>query len=195
MFSKLLAVSRYLPISIGKRLTALVTLYLVVSVSHLSAHTPYGQWDAFRTRHLQVLTSRSDLTGDAIADQWVAVLAEHLPKSKAMVSRARNFVRVASLLKTDQAKVAVLSHADAKSMFAGSAPFEDFGPMPLQVLLDDGNYLLVAKDDLPKQHGYLVVATLLEEADRLNLSVPAETLFGISVHPGARAASLGETIE
>lgn len=167
----------------------------LMPVSLVKAHTPYGQWDSFRVRHLQVLTSRSDLTGDAIADEWVAVLAEHLPKSKAVVSRARNFVRVASLLKTDQAKVAVLSYDQAKSMLNGTTPFEDYGPMPLQVLLGNGAYLLVARSDLPKQHGYLVVATLLEQAEALNVSVPTESVVGMEVHPGAHSAALGEPFD
>jgi len=156
------------------------------------AHTPYGQWDSFRIRHLQVLTSRSDLIGDAVADQWVAVLAEHLPKSKAVVSRARNFVRVASLLKTDQAKVAVLSYDQAASMFEGREKFQDFGPLPLQVLVDNGTYLLVSRADLPENHGLLVVATLLEQAAELNLSVPMDGLLGMEVHSGAKKAVLGE---
>ena len=129
----------------------------------LNAQTPYAQWDAYRVGHLQVLTSHSDLVGDAIADKWVAVLAEHLPKSKAVVNHAGNMVHMASLLKTDQAKVAVLSHADAKAMFEGNAPFEDYGPMDLQVLVDDGAYLLVTRADLPEDHGFLVVSALLEE--------------------------------
>lgn len=164
---------------------------MIITVGNLQAHTPYGQWDSFRTTHLQILTARSDLTGDAVADEWVAVLAEHLPKSKAVVSRARNFVRVASLLKTDQAKVAVLSYDLAQSMLTGTAQFEEFGPMPLQVLLDNGTYLLVARDDLPEDHGFLVVATLLEQASVLQLSVPLEGLLGMDVHPGALKAASG----
>lgn len=179
-----------LPTMVRRLVAVMAILGMLAPLANLQAHTPYGQWDSFRIRHLQVLTSRSDLIGDAIADDWVAVLAEHLPKSKAVVSRARDFVRVASLLKTDQAKVAVLSYDQAKSIFNGSAPFEDFGPMPLQLLLDNGTYLLVTRADLPKEHGYLMVATLLEKAAALNLSVPLKGPFGMQVHPGAREAML-----
>ncbi len=174
----------------GKLLIAMLIFLVFNPANNLSAHTPYGQWDSFRERHLQVLTTRSDLVGDAIADEWVAVLVEHLPKSKAVVSRARNFTRMASLLKTDQAKVAVLSHEHAESMFQGESVFKEFGPMPLQVLVDNGKYLLVARDDLPKEHGFLVVATLLEKAVALKLTVPSKTLFGMRIHPGAEAAKL-----
>lgn len=174
-----------------------VTILLFASALfvEVKAHTPYGQWDSFRQRHLQVLTSRSDLTGDAYADTWVAVLAEHLPKSKAVVSRARNFVRVASLLKTDQAKLAVLSYSEAKAMLDGAAPFEDFGPMPIQLLVDNGSHLLVARSDLPLEHGYLLVATLLEQATELHLSVPMQGKLGLTLHPGGHAAASGEPLQ
>ena len=168
-------------------------LLLATTAAH--AHTPYRQWDIFRKRHLQVLTSRSDLDGDTIADNWVALLHDRLPLSRAMVSRARDMNRVASLLKTDQAKLAVLSHADARDMFQARPPFEDFRPMPLQVMLDNGSHVLVARDDLPLHHGYAIVITLLEEAGSLHLKVPLEGKFGMAVHPGARAAGLGERIE
>ncbi len=167
----------------------------VLHVSDLQAHTPYGQWNSFRQRHLQVLTARSDLKGDAIGDAWVAVLTEHLPKSKAVVSRARNFVRVASLLKTDQAKLAVLSYEQAEMMFSAKSPFEGFSPMPLQLLIDNGEYLLVARDDLPLDHGYMLTGTLLEAQKTLNISVPVNGMFGMTAHPGAMAVANDQTIE
>lgn len=175
-----------LPVSAGRLIALVMTIVLIAPVTVVQAHTPYGQWDSYRIRHLQVLTSRSDLVGDAIADKWVAVLAEHLPKSKAVVSRARDFKRVASLLKTDQAKVAVLSYDQAQSMVNGSTPFEEFGPLALQVLVDNGEYLLVAREDLPTEHGFLVVDTLLERSDGLQLTVPEVGPFGMQVHPGAQ---------
>ncbi|MFK7997177.1 MAG: hypothetical protein AB8B87_23800, partial [Granulosicoccus sp.] len=102
--------------------------------------------------------------------------------------RARNFVRMASLLKTDQAKVAVLSYADAKAMFEGTAPFEEYGPVELQVLVDDGAYFLVTRADLPENHGLLLVSTLLDKGVGLNLSVPVEGAYGMDTHSGARAS-------
>lgn len=179
----------------GVALAAAACLPLLTTSGPAQAHTPYRQWDIFRKRYLQVLTSRSDLDGDAIGDDWVALLHDRLPLSRAMVSRARDMNRVASLLKTDQAKLAVLSHADARDMFQARPPFEDFRPMPLQVMLDNGSHVLVARDDLPLHHGYAIVITLLEEAGALHLEVPLQGKFGMVVHPGARAAALGEVIE
>ena len=74
-------------------------------------------------------------------------------------------------------------------MLNGTSPFEEIGPVALQVLMDNGRYLLVSRDDLPKEHGYLLVATLMDQADILELSVPAEGPFGMQVHPGAIMAA------
>ncbi len=159
------------------------------------AHTPYRQWDIFRRRYLQVLTSRSDLAGDAIGDEWVAQLLQRLPLSRAMVSRARDVGRVASLLKTDQARLAVLSHEDVRRFANGLPPYEDFAPMPLQVLLSNATHALVARDNLPLHHGFAITSSLLEDKDRLGLAVPLDGLHGMAPHPGARAAALGDSIE
>lgn len=168
---------------------------LLLPLRDVMAHTPYRQWDIFRKRYLQILSSHSDLDGDAMADAWVARLRDHLPLSNAMVSRARDVARVASLLKTNQAKLAVLSHAHARAMYEASAPFEDYRPMPLQVMIDNGSHLLVARDDLPLHHGYALTGALLEEASALHVRVPVDGMFGMAVHPGARKAALGEAID
>lgn len=167
----------------------------LVAVPPAAAHTPYRQWDIFRQRYLQILTSRTDLEGDALGDVWVALLRERLPLSRALVSRARDIVRIASLLKTDQAKLAILSAADAEAVFAGKAPFEDYVPMPLHVLLDRGSHVLVARSDLPLHHGFLITATLMDEARTLNIAVPPQGKFGMPVHAGALAVLRGEKLE
>jgi hypothetical protein len=159
------------------------------------AHTPYAQWDIFRQRHLQILTSHADLAGDDIGDIWVALLREKLPLSRAMVSRAHDMPRVAALLKTNQSKLAVLSYMHARLMFTGAPPFEDYAPMPLEVLVDDGKYLLVTRADLPLHHGFLITATLMSEAAKLNLIDPGKGRFGMPLHAGARAFMSGEKLD
>jgi hypothetical protein len=174
---------------------AAILAMVAAPFSSVLAHTPYRQWDIFRKRHLQILSSHSDLAADTVADNWVALLAEKLPLSRAMVSRARDVIRLVSLLKTDQSKLAILSYADADAIFNARGPYAEFKPMPLQLMLDDGAFLLVARDNLPLHHGFLIAVTLLEEGKALHLSVPLAGKFGMVVHPGAKAAALGEKIE
>lgn len=168
---------------------------LAAWVPAAGAHTPYRQWDIFRQRYLQILTSRTDPEGDALGDVCVALLRDRLPLSRALVSRARDITRIASLLKTDQAKLAILSNADAEALFNARPPFEDYAPMPLQLLLDGGTHLLVTRSDLPLHHAFLITATLLGEAPTPGLVVPAQGRFGMAAHAGALAALRGEQLE
>jgi hypothetical protein len=178
-----------------RRTLLLCALCVALPPGRAAAHTPYRQWDIFRQRYLQILTSRTDLVGDALGDRWVALLREKLPLSRALVSRARDMIRVASLLKTDQGRLAILSYADAQAMFQGQEPFDQFAPMPLDVLLDSGAFLLVARQDLPLHHAYLITASLMEEAGELHIHVPPDGRFGMALHPGALSVQRGERIE
>jgi hypothetical protein len=168
---------------------------LAVATTSAWAHTPYRFWNVFRKRNMQILTSLEDVPGDDTGEAWVTVLREKLPLSRAMVSRAHKMTRTASLLKTNQVKLAVLSHAHAEQMVSGAAPFEEFGPMDLQVLVDNGKHLLMARTDLPLYHGYLVTMALMEAADALALLKPAIARFNMPLHPGAKAYFSGEKLE
>ena len=125
----------------------------------------------------------------------MAVLRENLPLSRAMVSRAHNMTRTASLLKTNQVKMAVLSHAHAQQMLSGASPFAEFAPMQLEILVDDGQHLLVSRPDLPLYHAYLLTMALMESANSLKLLKPASALFGMPLHPGALAYYSGDKLE
>ena len=175
-----------------------LTLALAAAMFPLAkaiAHTPYRFWDVFRKRNLQIMTSHADYTGDEIGDAWVAVLRENLPLSRAMVSRTHDMPRIASLLKTDQVKNAVLSYQHARLMFTGEPPFEEFVPLQLEILVDNGKYLLVTRPDLPLYHGYLVTTALMEAAGKLQLVNPGKGRFGMPVHAGAQAYYRGEKLD
>lgn len=176
------------------RLT-LATAFVMFPLAKAMAHTPYRFWDVFRQRNMQILTSHADYTGDDTGEAWVAVLRENLPLSRAMVSRTLDLARMASLLKTNQVKIAVLSYRQAHLMVAGEPPFEEFAPLPLEILVDNGKYLLLTRADLPLYHGYLVTAALMEAADKLQLVKPGKGQFGMTVHAGAQAYYRGEKLE
>ena len=114
-----------------------------------SGHTPYRQWMVYRQRHLLILTDRSDPPSYPLGKQVAAVLATHLPASKARVTRAPHTERIASLISSKQLDVALMSPPDAVALAAGLPPFEAYGPVALRTLLSVDGYLLVCRDDFP----------------------------------------------
>jgi hypothetical protein len=80
-------------------------------------------------------------------------------------------------------------------MFAGDAPFESFKPLELQIMVDNGKYLLVTRPDVPLYHGYLVTRALMDSAASLKLTDPGTGRHGMAIHPGALAFYKGEKID
>jgi len=177
-------------LSFGALASSVVLLPLQVAM----AHTPYRFWDVFRKRNMVILTSHADYTGDETGDAWVATLRENLPLSRAMISRTHDMTRMASLLKTDQVKLAVLAYQHARLKFSGEPPFEEYAPLQLDILVDNGKYLLVTLPNLPHYHGYLVTTALMEAADKLQFINPGQGHFGMAVHAGAQAHYRGEKL-
>ncbi|HEX7811132.1 MAG TPA: hypothetical protein VF460_04425 [Burkholderiales bacterium] len=158
------------------------------------AHTPYRQWKVFRQRYLLITTSRTDPAGDALGDRFAEVLLAELPQSRAMVSRAINLERIASLITTDQANIAILDDASARALVRGDAPFADYGPFPLQAIVQTDTHRLICREDVPLHHGYMIAGALMDHAADLGIRIAAAE-DAIPVHPGAAAYSRGEEIE
>ena len=157
-----------------------------------SGHTPYGQWVVYRKRTLLIGSCRSDPPTYELGERIAAVLAEHLPKSRARLSRAPGYPRLASLLATAQLNVAVLGRSQAIAMSQASAPFEGFDPVPLRLLFDMGNFVLACRADFPARHAFLVSRTLAETAGGPTGDVPVQAGGDeIPVHDGTRAYAAG----
>jgi hypothetical protein len=165
----------------------------VLAAMPAAAHTPFRQWKVFRQRYLLITTSRTDLQGDALGDRFVEVLAQELPDSRAMVSRAIDLQRIASLITTDQANLAILDRGAARALSLGEAPFGNYGPFPLQAIVQTDVHVLVCREDVPLHHGYLIAATLMAHSDALGIRIPQEG--EMTVHPGAAAFARGENVE
>lgn len=160
-----------------------------------SGHTPYRQWKVFRQRYLLITTSRTDLQGDALGDRLVEVLRTELPDSRAMVSRAIDLERIASLITTGQTNFAILDVESARALAQGLPPFTDYGPFPLQAIVEAGPHRLVCRDDVPLHHGYLLAACLMGHAEQLGVRIPDGGDTTLPVHAGAAAFARGEAVE
>ncbi len=153
-----------------------------------SGHTPYRQWMVYRQRHLLILTDRSDPPSYPLGKRVAAVLAAHLPASKARVTRAPHTERIASLISSKQLDVALMSPPDAAALAAGLPPFEAYGPVALRTLVILDGYLLVCRDDFPARHAYAVTRTLDLRRDELPQAATAGVGSpAIPMHPGALA--------
>ena len=164
--------------------TALVGLAAFVS----SGHTPFQQWTVYRQRHLLILTDRSDPPSYPLGKRVAAVLATHLPLSRARVTRAPHTERIASLISSKQLDVALMSPSDAAALAAGLPPFKAYGPVALRTLLTVGGYLLVCREDFPDRHAYAVTRTLdLHREELPEVAAPDSRAPAIPVHAGALA--------
>ena len=153
-----------------------------------SGHTPYRQWTVYRQRHLLILTDRSDPPSYPLGKRVAAVLATHLPASKARVTRAPHTERIASLMSSKQLDVALMSPTDAVALAAGLPPFEAYGPVALRTLIALDGYLLVCREDFPARHAYAVTRTLDLHRDELpQIAAASAESPAIPLHPGALA--------
>ena len=78
----------------------------------LCGHTPYRQWKLYRQTHLLIFTTRDDPGSDELGERIAACLSTALPDSRARVARAPHAPRIASLITSSQADVAVLFQHD-----------------------------------------------------------------------------------
>jgi len=175
----------------------LTALAAIAGATALTAHTPYRQWALYRQAHLLIFTSRDDPASDELGERIAARLREAVPESKARVARAPHVARIASLITTNQADVAVLSRANAAALFRREAPFQDYAAVALRVLAETERYQLVCREDFKDEHAYLVAEALAGDPGRPKLTVPATALdqtSSVPAHAGAAAFARGETL-
>lgn len=160
-----------------------------------AAHSPYRQWKVLRERFLLVHSTRTDPDGDALAEKLVAILHEILPQANAMVGRARDESRLAGLLASGQAMLAVMRPADAEDLYLGRAAFAGQDGHGVRRLLAVESRVLATVESFPRHHAWLVSAALAEHAGALAVRVPRADEGGVPVHPGALAYARGEPLE
>ncbi len=179
-------------------LTACAALALGASFTRLAnAHTPYRQWKILRQRFLLVHSSRSDPVSDEIAEAMVEIFDKVLPKANAMVARAPDEQRIASLMTTGQAVLAVMRADLAADLYRSDGAFRDFAGGQLRSLVSVGDHLLVSVTSFPRHHAWLVTAALAENGGVLDvrLPVPGVEDGGVPLHDGALAFVNGESLE
>lgn len=183
-----------------QRRRVLATLGAVAAGTLLAAHTPYNQWKVFRKRFLLVHTSREDMPSDELGERIAAVLREGLPASRAQVVRTPTVARIASLMSTAQADVAVVSRANAFALSKAAPPFQDYFATPLRVIVESATHQFVSREDFPFHHAWLIARAIVEAGNIDGLVVPmrdatiALAQDTIPTHEGAAAFARGEPL-
>lgn len=178
-------------------LRSLLAVFLTAPLApKLFAHTPYRQWKVLRQRFLLVHSSRADPVSDEIAEELVAILDQVLPQANAMVARAPDQQRIASLMTTGQAVLSVLRADQAEALHQRSGEFRDYAGEQLRWLVRIGDYRLVTVTSFPRHHAWLVTAALTENGAGLEIRPPGSGDGGsLPAHDGAVAFVNGEPLE
>jgi hypothetical protein len=159
------------------------------------AHTPYRQWKVMRERFLLVHSTRTDEVSDRIAEQLVASLQAVLPEARARVARARHEQRLASLLTTGQAMLAVMRPQNAQQLFKRDGQFAAYEGGQLRSLLAVDDQLLVTVAGFPRHHAWLVAAALVENPGAVQVRLPPADSAMPPLHEGAAAYGRGEPLD
>ncbi|MGL4576803.1 MAG: hypothetical protein ACRCV9_18590 [Burkholderiaceae bacterium] len=126
----------------------------------LSAHSPYGQWDAFRKARLIVFANAQDARSQTLAKAVAARIDAAEPASKATWARAPNAFEQLKLLDSHQADVILLTPAQAADAKAGQGAYAKLGAQPIKVLAVLEDYLLVSLDEYPQAHAWRIAKAL-----------------------------------
>ncbi|MEM9768710.1 MAG: hypothetical protein AAF892_12630 [Cyanobacteria bacterium P01_D01_bin.71] len=126
----------------------------------LVGHTPFPQWKVYRQVHLFIVVSREDSTAYELGQAITTTLATELPESQAMLTRARDCLRLASLISTHQLDLALLHRSELTTWQQGEPPFNQVEAVPLQTLFEIGEYVLISRADFRAEHAALVSQTL-----------------------------------
>ena len=163
---------------------------LISAVSPLYAHSPWGQYQVYRQKHLLILSSRDDEGSYPFSKELVACLDNVLPIAKARPARAINIERAFNLLRTDQFQFAVFDHKNIKKMRNATGEFSDRKPVDLGTLLQFQNMRIVARRDFPNDLVATVTHNLIKCRNELSipLNLNPEILDDPNLHQGAKEA-------
>ena len=179
-----------------------LTVLLVLGVAALlfSGHSPYRQWNVYRSQRLLILTHRADAGGLAATRALVRGFDKRIAQAQPETSLATSLNQVGSLLISNQLKLAVLSGGDAARMTRGEGEGGHQGPVPLRVLAFlRGGYVLVCNPDLDPNKARLVAGALYaqppfpllaENATDLPALMALSARLRIPLHPVVREAIL-----
>ena len=161
----------------------------------LSAHSPWGQYHAYRQQHLLIMSTREDIPTYPFSKLLIEVINQELPEASARPARARTFKRVQSLLSTGQIPLLLLSKKNARALINGTGPFKKFGKTKSFVIYNFGDLVLLAEPNFPNRYAWQLTKVFMDLAsETINAKSPLKTRQVTDIHQGTLMALNGESI-
>ncbi len=152
-----------------------LNLLLAGCASDALAHSPWGQYQVYRQKHLLVLSSRDDPDTYPYSKILVDALNRTVPEAKARPARAINLERVYNLLKSDQFQFALLSRSNVRMLRKAEGPFVGKEKIDLRTIYEFNDLEFVVRSDFPDElveivaHGIVDSLSLLPNASAAEL--------------------------
>ena len=158
----------------------------------LSAHSPWGQYQVYRQKHLLIMSTIEDEPTYPFSKKLIAAINEVLPHARARPARAKHFQRVHSLFSTKQMQIMLLSRSNAVAAFNGDGPFTAYGSLDFRVLYQFGDLQLLGQVDFPDQFAWLVTDAIMRAQAIIEADTPDIVLKLPNLHPGTLTALKNE---
>lgn len=134
-------------------------------------HTPFPQWKVYRRIHLFIVVSREDALACDLGSAIALTLATELPASRARITRARDALRLASLISTKQLDMALLHRSELSAWQQNQPPYNQLEPVALREIFNIGDYRLVSHDGFLSDHAAVVSQTLQTHREQVALGL------------------------
>jgi hypothetical protein len=161
-----------------------IIIYLFVYLV-FSAHSPWGQYLAYREQHLLIMSTREDLPTYPYSKTLVNVINKQLPEASARPARARTFRRVQGLFSTNQMPLLLLSKKNAKALIKGKGVFKKFGSAEAKIIYYFDDLVLLAQPSFPDKFAWLLTNAIIKgEGELKGATSPLKIKKIIDIHPG-----------
>ena len=150
------------------------------------AHSPWGQYQVYRQKHLLVLSTRDDSESYPYSKKLVEALNVAVPSAKARPARAVNLERAYNLLRTDQFQFAILSSSNVSMLRRGIGQFEGRQTIDLRTIYEFGELEFVVRADFPENLVAVIAQGVLETLPMLPSAASIDKVrTNPNIHPGA----------
>lgn len=164
-------------------------LALVLFPGLAASHSPWGQYQVYRQKHLLILSTREDAPSYPYSKKLVETLNATVPSANARPARAIDLERVYNLLRTDQFQFALLSHDNVDMMINATGQFEGRPKVDLKTVFGFGDLRLVVRGDFPENLVAIVTHGIVEALPVFRDAMDLEQLrTEKNLHPGVLLA-------